>query len=377
MGRDRVRREVGDRRRVGPQSLDLDLEPGVARRVDGVALGLVVRLPPLPRAGRDPEAMDEHDRVRSGHEVSSSRGGRSRPARSAAQSHQVPGAHCAGRARFWCRVQRPDSPGTSYPGTASTTGGRSSSPLALPRPHRRAPEERTPMSAFAHVIAPGRIGALELANRVIMPPMGTSLSDADGHFSDRQVAWYAERAGTGAGLVVTELTAVSRDLELTAGLAHADSDAAIPGPHPARPGGARQGRRARGPAHGRPGPQQPRVHARAAAGLGVGQPELLRPDGAVPPADHGRGPHARRPIRRGGRPVRGRGRRHGGPARPHRLPDRPVPRPAVEPPHRRVRRLDQEPRPVRHRDHPGDQGRGPGSADQLPAVRQQQDARQP
>ncbi|WP_421742981.1 FAD-dependent oxidoreductase [Cellulomonas sp.] len=84
------------------------------------------------------------------------------------------------------------------------------------------------MSAFAHVIAPGRIGALELANRVIMPPMGTSLSDADGHFSDRQVAWYAERAGTGAGLVVTELTAVSRDLELTAGLAHADSDAAIP-----------------------------------------------------------------------------------------------------------------------------------------------------
>lgn len=84
------------------------------------------------------------------------------------------------------------------------------------------------MSAFTHVLAPARIGTLELANRVIMPPMGTSLADEDGHFSDRQVAWYAERAGTGAGLVVTELTAVTRELELTAGLAHADSDAAIP-----------------------------------------------------------------------------------------------------------------------------------------------------
>lgn len=84
------------------------------------------------------------------------------------------------------------------------------------------------MSAFTHVLTPGRIGTLEVANRVIMPPMGTSLADADGHFSERQVAWYAERAGTGAGLVVTELTAVTREFELTAGLAHADSDAAIP-----------------------------------------------------------------------------------------------------------------------------------------------------
>ena len=84
------------------------------------------------------------------------------------------------------------------------------------------------MSAFTHVLAPGRIGGLEVPNRVIMPPMGTSLADADGHFSERQVAWYAERAGTGAGLVVTELTAVTRELEITAGLAHADSDAAIP-----------------------------------------------------------------------------------------------------------------------------------------------------
>ena len=196
---DRVRREVGDRRRVGPQSLHLDLEPGVAGRVDGVALGLVVRLPPLPRAGRDPEAMDEHDRVRSGHEVSSSRGGRSRPARSAAQSHQVSGVHCAGRARFWCVRAHDGFTWDLLPTKRFDDRRTIEPPLALPRPHRRAPEERTPMSAFAHVIAPGRIGALELANRVIMPPMGTSLSDADGHFSDRQVAWYAERAGTGCG----------------------------------------------------------------------------------------------------------------------------------------------------------------------------------
>lgn len=84
------------------------------------------------------------------------------------------------------------------------------------------------MSAFTHVLTPGRIGSLDLPNRVVMPPMGTSLADADGHFSDRQVAWYAERAGSGAGLVVTELTAVTRELELTAGLTHVDSDAAVP-----------------------------------------------------------------------------------------------------------------------------------------------------
>lgn len=85
-------------------------------------------------------------------------------------------------------------------------------------------------TAFSHVLQPGRIGDLELRNRVIMVPMGTEMGDHDGHLTDREIAYYAERAKGGAGLVVTGINAVTDDYEvINEGLGRVDSDAAIPG----------------------------------------------------------------------------------------------------------------------------------------------------
>lgn len=85
------------------------------------------------------------------------------------------------------------------------------------------------MSTFDHILAPGRIGRLELKNRVLMPPMGSGMGTPEGWFSERQCAYYAERARGGAALIVTELTAAVTDFEILAGLNRADTDEAIPG----------------------------------------------------------------------------------------------------------------------------------------------------
>jgi hypothetical protein len=67
MGDDLRHLQVLDRRRVLPQRLDLDLEAGVGRGDDAVALALEAGDPVLPAARGDPEAVDEDDRgVRGG-----------------------------------------------------------------------------------------------------------------------------------------------------------------------------------------------------------------------------------------------------------------------------------------------------------------------
>ena len=63
VGDDLRDRECDDRRWVGVQRLDFYLEAGVGGGKDAVALGLVVCFPVLPAAWRDPEPMDEDDRV--------------------------------------------------------------------------------------------------------------------------------------------------------------------------------------------------------------------------------------------------------------------------------------------------------------------------
>lgn len=85
------------------------------------------------------------------------------------------------------------------------------------------------MADFPLLLAPGTVAGVELRNRVIMPPMGTALATPDGHFSDRQAAYYAERARGGTALVVTELTSVCSAFESMGGLARLDDDACIPG----------------------------------------------------------------------------------------------------------------------------------------------------
>ncbi len=67
------------------------------------------------------------------------------------------------------------------------------------------------MSQFSALFQPGRIGSLELKNRIIMPAMGTALADERGKATDRMIAYYVARARGGAGLITPQFAAVSWD----------------------------------------------------------------------------------------------------------------------------------------------------------------------
>jgi 2,4-dienoyl-CoA reductase (NADPH2) len=65
------------------------------------------------------------------------------------------------------------------------------------------------VTTYAHLLAPGRIGALELRNRIVMAPMGEDLGDLDGMVSDAQVAYLEARARGGLAMVMLGSVAVS------------------------------------------------------------------------------------------------------------------------------------------------------------------------
>ncbi len=58
----------------------------------------------------------------------------------------------------------------------------------------------------------GKIGSLELKNRIFMTPMGTAY-DPDGGFSKRAINYYAERAKGGTGLIITGSNVCSTKFE--------------------------------------------------------------------------------------------------------------------------------------------------------------------
>jgi 2,4-dienoyl-CoA reductase-like NADH-dependent reductase (Old Yellow Enzyme family)/thioredoxin reductase len=64
---------------------------------------------------------------------------------------------------------------------------------------------------YSKLFSPGKIGNLELKNRVVMTAMGTGFANADGTPSERIVKYYEERAKGGVGLIVTEVTRVNDD----------------------------------------------------------------------------------------------------------------------------------------------------------------------
>jgi 2,4-dienoyl-CoA reductase-like NADH-dependent reductase (Old Yellow Enzyme family)/thioredoxin reductase len=61
---------------------------------------------------------------------------------------------------------------------------------------------------FPHLFAPGTIGRLTLANRIVMPAISTKYASADGEVTDRYVAFCGARARGGVGLIVIENTCV-------------------------------------------------------------------------------------------------------------------------------------------------------------------------
>lgn len=62
---------------------------------------------------------------------------------------------------------------------------------------------------YEHLLAPGRIGTLELRNRILMAPMGEELAAEDGSVSEEQHAYVEARAAGGAALVTLGSVAVA------------------------------------------------------------------------------------------------------------------------------------------------------------------------
>jgi 2,4-dienoyl-CoA reductase-like NADH-dependent reductase (Old Yellow Enzyme family) len=61
---------------------------------------------------------------------------------------------------------------------------------------------------FPRLLSPGRIGPVELRNRIVLAPMGSYMGGLDGHITERHKRFYEERARGGAGLITTEVVAV-------------------------------------------------------------------------------------------------------------------------------------------------------------------------
>ena len=62
---------------------------------------------------------------------------------------------------------------------------------------------------YPHLLSPGRIGTLELKNRIAVSAMGVSLSEDDGTVGERIIAYHEEQARGGVGLIVSGVTGVA------------------------------------------------------------------------------------------------------------------------------------------------------------------------
>lgn len=61
---------------------------------------------------------------------------------------------------------------------------------------------------YQKLFTPGKIGSLELKNRIVMSAMGVSFAKSTGEASDDMIAYYEERAKNGCGLIITEITRI-------------------------------------------------------------------------------------------------------------------------------------------------------------------------
>ncbi len=64
---------------------------------------------------------------------------------------------------------------------------------------------------YQNLFKKGKIGKLELKNRIVMPAMGVSLATPNGEASDNMIAYYEERAKGGCGLIITEITRIDNE----------------------------------------------------------------------------------------------------------------------------------------------------------------------
>ncbi|OBH30338.1 NADH oxidase [Mycobacterium sp. E342] len=83
------------------------------------------------------------------------------------------------------------------------------------------------MSGFGHLLAPGRIGAMTVRNRVVMSPMETMYGTPDGLPSQRTRDYFAARARGGVGLITVGATGIDHHHPETPGGLHLATDAAV------------------------------------------------------------------------------------------------------------------------------------------------------
>ena len=63
-------------------------------------------------------------------------------------------------------------------------------------------------NSLNYLFSPIRIKKMEIPNRIVMPPMGTNLGNPDGTVSEANLAYMKRRARGGAGLIITEISAI-------------------------------------------------------------------------------------------------------------------------------------------------------------------------
>ncbi|HZV10425.1 MAG TPA: hypothetical protein VFF94_11745, partial [Novosphingobium sp.] len=62
---------------------------------------------------------------------------------------------------------------------------------------------------YPYLLSPGRIGAMETKNRILVTAMGVSLAEDDGSVGAQLLAYHEEQARGGAGLIITGVTGVA------------------------------------------------------------------------------------------------------------------------------------------------------------------------
>ena len=63
-------------------------------------------------------------------------------------------------------------------------------------------------SLYPKLFEPGRIGTMQLKNRIVMPPMDGGFGAADGSVTQRMIDYYVERAKGGVGLIIIHIVCV-------------------------------------------------------------------------------------------------------------------------------------------------------------------------
>lgn len=65
------------------------------------------------------------------------------------------------------------------------------------------------MSQYKHLLSPGKLGPVDLRNRIILSPMGDNFADEEGYCTEQMQAYYEARAAGGAGLIIMGVVSIA------------------------------------------------------------------------------------------------------------------------------------------------------------------------